>query len=130
MECLPGVRGDVHANLLVLVAAQPLPEALNVHMGHRSGTLAWRDERVVLLLLVREADSAHGPCALGYITLVCISILIAWLTFVILHHFCIQKIGTLPLLDRRLVILVLVIGAAKSASAWNALGICIFYKKA
>lgn len=36
VECFPGVRGNVHANLLVFVATQPLPEALDVYMGHRS----------------------------------------------------------------------------------------------
>lgn len=118
VECFPDVRGHVHAYLLVLVATQPLPQALDVHMGHRSGALAWRDERIVLLKLVREADPAHCPRALRYIALVCIAILITRLTLVIFQHRCLlDRIDTLPLLDRHLVALVLVINAAK-ASIW------------
>ena len=109
MEGFPDVRSHVHANLLVLVAAQPLPQALDVHVGHRSRALARGNERVVLLLLVREADTAHGLGALRYIALVTISIFIAWLRLVILDHRCLLNgINTLPLLDCRLVILVLV----------------------
>ena len=70
MEGLPNVSRHVDADFLVLVSAQPLPQTLNVNMRHRSRTLAGRNQRVVLLKLIREADAAHRPIALRHVTFV------------------------------------------------------------
>ena len=39
MECLPCVRGNEGSDLLVFIAAEPLPQALEMHVPHGTRTL-------------------------------------------------------------------------------------------
>lgn len=124
MECFPNVSRHVDAYLLILVATKPLSQALDVDVGHRSRTFAWRNERIVLLKFVGEADSAHCPGALRHITPVLIAILITWLTLVVFYHCRLfYGIDTLPLLCCHLVCLVLVHVVCSAESGWQTVGI-------
>jgi hypothetical protein len=59
MENLPGVRSNMRSYLLVFIPAQPLSQALQVHILHRASAFAWRNQRIILFGLFRKANSAR-----------------------------------------------------------------------
>ena len=105
MESLPNITGNVNPNFLVLITTQPLPEALNMNVRHRSSAFAWRNKRVVLLLFIRKADTAHCLCAFSHVTLMVITdnVFIIWFEDGFSNF-----VGHLVLLRRLLVALVII----------------------
>ena len=95
VEGFPHISCDMHSDFLVLIPTQPLPEALQVDMRHGARALAWGDQRIILLLVIREANPTHSLVALGHMASRPNAFAIARLTFSIISIILTQVIAAI-----------------------------------
>lgn len=82
VECFPSIGGHVWRDLFVLVSTQPLSQAIEVHVAHRTGTFTGRNQRILLLIILfTKADPAHD-----FAILASLSILTSFLIFHVVFH--------------------------------------------
>lgn len=68
-ETLPEVGGHVVAELVLLLALDPLLQTVGVNVPHSPSTLAGRDELVIIRIFFSQAYPAQGSAILGHLVI-------------------------------------------------------------